>query len=915
MNKLYYKYWGKAKKLENGTYDYHLLPYHCLDVAAVGEVMLKTIPSFLETVANVFKCSTESFSEWFLFFLSMHDIGKFSVRFQNLCPDILEELQSKKSDDPYYPRHDQLGLEAYNKYIFDLLYNEYFTDIEKTKVETFLETFTFCFLGHHGVPPEYENASNASYFLKDDINSIGEFYNSTKSLFISDNAITELRNILHLPREERKVVLGNIKQITWQLAGFVTICDWIGSGDKFKYSKDEIELSDYYQKTLETALIAVNKSEIIPAQVSEISGFEHLFPALADSPSPLQKLCDEIPISIGPQLWILEDVTGSGKTEAALTLASRILSLNGDGGCFVALPTMATSNAMYERMAAVYTLLFKRGVRPSLVLSHGSRHLSETFSKSYKDNLQNLPDNINLDENGYEEGRAHCAQWLADSSKKALLADCGVGTVDQILLSGLPVRYQSLRAFGIWRKILIIDEVHAYDAYMIRQLENIIQHHGASGGSVILLSATLPHGVRKTFVDAFSKGLGQNNLTLNNNSFPLVTCVDENGQREIHVDTRDEIKRTVRVNFYNNPDDIYNLIKEKAAEGKCVCWIRNTITDVMESFSYLKDDLQVDSQKLDIFHSRLALHDRLRVEKKILNQFGKKSSEHDRSGRIIIASQVIEQSLDLDFDVIISDLAPIDLLIQRAGRLYRHRRDERGNRIGPSTQTDRLNPVLYVYSPPDTEKPTATWYEDVFPSACYVYKDTAVLWRTNEILKQKKELVMPDDARELVEKVYGEIALETPEVFYDAENNSWADIMSRKSLADFNVLDFASGYSKSSNSKNRWDLEERVPSRLGDEQNTVYLCRWINGEIEPMYNEGEFPWDMSSLKLRKSKLMQIEYPVEINEQIEKLKQQRRFRFDTLFVVFYKDAMEVTGISKNGKNVNVSYSSDIGLLVK
>ena len=210
------------------------------------------------------------------------------------------------------------------------------------------------------------------------------------------------------------------------------------------------------------AVQAVKRAEIVPATLSKVHGMKQLFPQFADTPTPLQQFCNETTITGKPQLWILEDVTGAGKTEAALTLASRILGKGNGTGCFVALPTMATSNAMYERMVEVYSLLYETESHPSLTLSHGSRHLSDTFRSSF----ESIPHKGTIFDEKIDEGKAHCSQWLADSSKRALLADVGVGTIDQILLAGLPVRYQSLRAFGMSQKVLIIDEVHSFDAYM-----------------------------------------------------------------------------------------------------------------------------------------------------------------------------------------------------------------------------------------------------------------------------------------------------------------------------------------------------------------------------------------------------------------------------------------------------------------
>ena len=259
---------------------------------------------------------------------------------------------------------------------------------------------------------------------------------------------------------------------------------------------------------------------MIPPGVNREKGLKHLFPKFAAAPTPLQQFCDNTDLAAGSQLWVLEDVTGAGKTEAALILASRLMAAGMGNGFFIGLPTMATSNAMYERMAESYAKLYVEGSLPSLVLSHGSRHLSDKFVKSFRDfSLPGKEDNL-LE----EDGGVQCARWIADSAKKSMLADVGVGTLDQMLMGVLPARHQSLRLYGMYRKILIVDEVHAYDPYMETLLQKVLEGHSATGGSAILLSATMPRGMRQRLCEAFSRGLGEEQrVRLEEERYPLVT--------------------------------------------------------------------------------------------------------------------------------------------------------------------------------------------------------------------------------------------------------------------------------------------------------------------------------------------------------------------------------------------------------
>ncbi len=883
-----YKYWGKASEDA-----YHLLVYHCLDVAAVGKVWLEQSPAFLKRAAKASGLTEQAFAELFIFFLALHDLGKFDVGFQNLRKDLLWDLQEKKGEYPYSPRHDQRGFEFWEEHFFQYLHNKLFAGVSEIPLKEYFDVFALVALGHHGTPPDkksyHDKVSPVLY----------EYCDELLKVFVSEESIIQIHTLM-MSKVERRSAMSTLKYFSWELAGLTTLCDWIASGDdSFTYCQNEMPLPAYFEQACEKAKYALIQAETVATPLSSLHGMKHLFP-LYTEPTPLQAYCDTVAVTDKPQLWILEDVAGAGKTEAALTLASRILGAGGGAGCFVALPTMATSNAMYERMAQVYSLLFEKGSRPTLSLSHGSKHLSKTFCESYRTNFDDLPHEGQLFDERTDEGKAHCSQWLADSSKKALLSDVGVGTVDQILMAGLPVRYQSLRAFGMAQKVLIIDEVHSFDAYMLRHLENVIAAQAAFGGSVILLSATLALSVRKRFCKAFSEGLGIDSVVPKKKDvFPLVTMVHQNGILEEGVATRTRVAREVGVTFCEDIETVYALIQKSVAEGKCVCWIRNTISDVTDSFVELQNK---GIENLDMFHSRFALKDRLAIEQRVIERFGKSSTPEQRTGQVLVASQVVEQSLDLDFDVMISDLAPIDLLIQRAGRLHRHQRGERDK------------PVLYVHTPKDTDEPKANWFSESFPKASFVYKDTAMLWRTKEILKLQKRLKMPEEARLLIESVYGDDGLETPEIFIKAEDTVWAETLNKKSIADFNRLKFELGYSRMGNDMGKWESDERVSTRLSEPTNSMYLCRWEHGQIVPFFAGESFAWDLSSLSLRTYSLESIEYRAEIMSAIEELKKQKRFQYSTVFAVFENEADELYGKDGGGKDVLVNYSQSNGLTV-
>jgi CRISPR-associated endonuclease/helicase Cas3 len=254
-----------------------------------------------------------------------------------------------------------------------------------------------------------------------------------------------------------------LKTVSWQLAGIAVMADWLGSNQEhFKYYSKPEELVVYWHKhALPSAKKAIQSMPAKP-KTSQFQGLSNLFPFIKE-PTPLQEYAINEPLNDKPQLFILEDVTGAGKTEAALILTHRLLSAGLADGLYVALPTMATANAMYQRLGKVYRRFYESSDLPSLILAHGARELSMNYTNGYNEREQEL------------SATAYCHAWLADSRKKALLADVGVGTLDQALLAVLPARHQSLRLLGLGRKVLLVDEVHAYDSYMQKLLDALLE--------------------------------------------------------------------------------------------------------------------------------------------------------------------------------------------------------------------------------------------------------------------------------------------------------------------------------------------------------------------------------------------------------------------------------------------------------
>ncbi|MBL7999443.1 MAG: CRISPR-associated helicase Cas3', partial [Candidatus Kapabacteria bacterium] len=808
----YFQYWAKAHKAEDGKeLQYHLLPYHLLDVAAVSYTLLEQDTRLRNKLASLCGMNEDVFQLWITFMLGLHDIGKFSHTFQNLRNDISKlndlpetDLDGTKLTEDYRVRHDALGYVLYEHQIKPYCNKRVAPDYLPILFMRLVDTLSHAIMGHHGKPIDLNKMKSEDVFKT-------RFWSTTSehiSEYISD--WSKLAGIWDNTSPYFKATPERYKKwgiSSWDIAGFVVLCDWIGSSNFFTYKHEAMSLEDYWNDiALKNAVVALKEFGMLPISnpityqfsCSELFGF--------NTPSPLQKLAEEYrPQSQEPELVIIEDVTGAGKTEAALIIANRLMANGNVDGVFFALPTMATANAMYKRIEKSYRKFFSEKSNPTLVLAHGASKLNSSFKT-----VVDASKKKNLNDNDYTEDEQSitslCTEWLANSNRKAFLADVGVGTIDQALSSVLTTKFQALRLIGMTRKVLIVDEVHANDSYMHRVLEHVLEAQAALGGCVVLLSATLPQSMRSELIAAFRQGLSfRNSTTLiesklsshDNSPYPLVTICNSEQQHPIEIPcaSRPDVSRTVDISLVHDKEDVLLIIKEAISQGKCVCWVRNTVQDTREAYNDLLSAVEVDN--ITLFHARFAMCDRLNIETEILNNFGSKSSAKDRRGKLVIATQVVEQSLDVDFDILISDLSPMDSLIQRFGRAMRHNRDIMGNRLNSGEIDQRGKPHVYVFAPRLDVEIHHNWYSSFLKRSAKVYPNHATLWRTAKWFDVHKKLVMPNDARNAIETVYSSTLDDVPVVLHESWSKQYGENQGVKSIAEWATIDFEIGYRSS----------------------------------------------------------------------------------------------------------------------
>jgi len=844
MSKGYWRYWGKARKQGEAGTPCHLLPYHGLDVAAVGKVYLERHAALRAEWAARLQIPEKTFADWFTFFLSQHDLGKFSYRFQGLQPNLCKILGNEQPEDRYTHRHDTLGYLLWQDLIGSLATEQAWFGANADCVwPNNFDIWAGIVTGHHGQPPKPNDGTLFidPHFLEQDQEAATQFALDCADLLLRNRGAA-------LP--DGRAVHERLKPLSWWLAGLAVLCDWLGSNEEFfKYrtlppDDTPLSLHDYWRRyalpQAEDALayIGLLPRRVRPQTLTEL--FDYLNP-----PTPLQQTAADLPLADTPQLFILEDVTGAGKTEAALELAHRIMQSGRADGFYFGLPTMATSNAMFRRLVdkGLDQKFFHE--KPNRVLAHSASRLEPVLEALTSGGDGHDADYDTDDESAGNQRLA----WFSDTRKKALLADIGVGTVDQALLAVLYTRHQSLRLLGLARKVLIVDEVHACDAYMLKLLETLLEFHAAAGGSAILLSATLPKKTREKLAQAYCSGLKRETPALRNNEYPLLTRVGMDEPGEIALKTRPEVARTVDIDGLHSIDDAISTLVATRAEDRCACWIRNTVDDAVAAYERLRQ-AGVPEEDLLLFHARFALGDRLGIEKRALETFGPDGKAPERRGKILICTQVIESSVDVDLDLMISDLAPVDLIIQRAGRLCRHVRDALGN---PAEENGRGTPKLWLFGPEFTETPTAHWLGDAFSGTAAVYPDHGRLWLTAKLLRESQKLAMPGDARRLIEGVYGE-GSETaiPAVFQAKVNKIEGDKSAKRTVASNSIVKLGKGYKNQGYEP--WD-ETRIPTRLEDQPSvTVRLARWEDGDAEPKpwISAEKFAWELSQVSVRSS---------------------------------------------------------------
>ena len=705
---------------------YHPLWRHLLDVAAVCEAL---IPRFGEV--------PQLPTPWTLYLVALHDLGKADPVFQNKAPDLGEALKANgflfNAPDKKF-RHEARSAEWICNHLKTLGWGGYA-----------IQTIISAIRGHHG------NFNSRETYDEDDFES-----QNAQWFPLRDEIANILREVLNV-QDFTLAEFENNSVSGLRLSGLIVLSDWIASNHElFCFPDIDIEFDkstdlspkEYFalaQREANRAVQRIALGEKPQREVVSTPEFLSLFPnipSLRSSQIELEKLCLS---GLPPGLLILEAPMGEGKTEGAFYIAEHWRRTAGKSGAYIGLPTMATSNQMHGRYEKFLSDTHPEQQKPRLI--HGMAWLLDDDAPT--------PDKLEIGNKDTDDlmEAADSLDWFRNS-KRALIAPEGVGTVDQALRAGLNVKHGFLRLFGLANRVLVVDEAHSYDEFMSTILEKLLEWCRTLEIPVILLSATLSLRQKTKLIYAYGSTLPETSVKPECEPYPLITFAPLNASVSTVVEVKASSKpRTVELKFHSgmlgNSEATARLALSEVENGGCLCVLVNTVREAQEVFRHLKTLTKDSSDKpeLMIFHSRFRAEVRQEIEKKVVNLFGKGEDAKRPKRIILVGTQVIEQSLDISFDAMITQIAPIDLILQRSGRLHRHEQDR------PAIH---LKPILHILAP-SPETPS------VFGGTGIVYQLEPLL-RTSSLLEECVQFTLPADFRPLIEGCYSDAPLSSKNI-------------------------------------------------------------------------------------------------------------------------------------------------------
>jgi len=730
-------FWGKLR--DEGT-RFLPLEQRCLDVASVFRRLttLRTIRGRLERAADSQLIPTQL--DRLAVLALLHDFGKANLGFQDKPFDVKSPRAGHIREIAPLFNETDLSCKLANSLKFGQLANWFSTG------ET-LQSYIFAILSHHGSPIAHEALQR---------NTAQNYYLAKTLWWCTENKRDPYQALAGLMRAAQKAFpnafsadvppLPETPAFQHRFAGLLMLADWLGSDDRF-FPVDNGQ-SDRFTLSPRQADRAVRAVGLEPADwQTHVAGIDWRFDSLFGfSPRPLQATLNELSTSDPTtRLLIAEAETGSGKTEAALARFLRLFAAGEVDGLYFALPTRVAARELYRRVATCIDRLFPNPDRrpPVLLAVPGYAQL---------DGIPILPDRGQVSDDEPTQRLSERA-WAAQHPKRFLAATIAVGTIDQALLSAIQTPHAHLRSVCLDRQLLVVDEVHASDSYMAYLLAELLRHH-LQGGHALLLSATLGTQARSRFHEAAGNIAPCPDLAAAE-SIPYPALSNAEGRLsalETAAESRDKAVTIECLPHLERPETLLPIIIDALHQNARVLIVCNTVGQAIkwQQAAEACQDISNDAlfRCLGIItphHGRYAPADREQLDAAVSTRLGKGSAD---GPLLLIGTQTLEQSLDIDADLLITDLCPMDVLLQRIGRLHRHDRKRPAG-------FEKARCLLLV---PDIEY-LEHWLQDNGEATDgakrlglgSVYPDLRSLQRTWEALCNQPRISLPRDNRRLVE--------------------------------------------------------------------------------------------------------------------------------------------------------------------
>ncbi len=661
--------WGKLQRLPEQTATHRLLD-HMTDVAAVLHRLL-AVPAIARALGCIGGRPLSDIDRSRLTVLAyLHDIGKANAGFQG---KYWSDLAQRPCGWPSHCGHGAEGWDLINA----CLSGEHWAQ----QVAAGLPLAAMCDWGDAFIPLLHASISHHGRPVQCDGSAV--LWRAVSG-YDPAQALTAMGQAIRAQYPEAFVTdapdLPNAAAFGHLFAGLVQLADWLGSDTRpgfFAYSQPGENRSKTAPVLADKALAAIGLIvEDAPSRHAATSAdFDQVFGL--PSPRPMQATMAQD--DWGPVV-VLEAETGSGKTEAALWRFLHLWRAGAVDALYFALPTRVAATQLYQRVYAFVQHAWKE--QPPVVV-----RALPGYAAADGQGYEPLPGFQVLWHDKPQDDEAE-RRWAAESPKRYLAAPIAVGTIDQALLGALQIKHAHLRHALLARSLLVIDEVHASDAYMTRLTEQLLRAHVACGGQALLLSATLGAVARSRYLAIGQRGPSATPPLVQAQAlaYPAISHRSASGPQLLPVqgNPRQKTVHWQTMGIIANPESIAHLAVDAAAQGARVLVVRNTVPAAVATLQAVEALAQ--ARGLDclfcvdgvstLHHSRFSRQDRPLLDAQVQAQMGKERPER-ANGLVLVGTQTLEQSLDIDADLLITDLCPMDVLLQRLGRLHRHARDTR----------------------------------------------------------------------------------------------------------------------------------------------------------------------------------------------------------------------------------------------